>query len=180
MSIQFPMQKTDYSKKKYYIILAVNPNDPEDIIGFVEHSFCMGWEKGRVVVWEASNDDKFTGIPAKKAFKKKISASRYVWSNEILGKKTRLRKQIANPASKKYSCCGRTPAEYMWNWVRHYSMYCGKELRKQGYEIRPYRVGSKHCPVELDFTERVAMNKKQIPWDKYNWRNIPYKTANIN
>lgn len=166
----------DHSKKKYYIVLAVNPNDPEDIIGFVEHSFSMGWEKGRVVVWEAGGDDTAKGISVKKASKKRFSASRRTWFNEIKGRKTLLRKQMANPASKEFSCCGRTHAEYMWNWVRHYSMWCGKELRKKGYVIRPYRVGSKHCPVELDFTERTAMEKKQIPWDKYNWRNISYKS----
>ena len=170
--------KTDHSKKKYYIVLAVNPNDPKDIIGFVEHSFSMGWEKGRVVVWEANDGDEYTGIPAKKAFKEKVQAEKsWYWTDKFKGKKTWLRKQIANPASKKFSCCGRTNAEYMWNWVRHYSMWCGKELRKKGYEIRPYRVGSKHCPVELDFTERTAMSKRQIPWDKYNWRNIPYKIS---
>ena len=67
----------DHSKKKYYVILAVNPNDPEDIIGFVEHSFHMGWEKGRAVVWEAGGDDGFTGIPAKKAFEKKLRSGSY-------------------------------------------------------------------------------------------------------
>lgn len=171
------MKKTDHSKKKYYIVLAVNPNDPEDIIGFVEHSFSMGWEKGRVVVWEANYGDTFKGIPAKKAFEKKLQDWHY--ANEIKGRKTLLRKQMANPASKEFSCCGRTHTEYMWNWVRHYSMWCGNELRKKGYEIRPYRVGSKHCPVELDFTERTAMSKNQIPWDKYNWRNVPYKIHKI-
>lgn len=177
------MKKMDHSKKKYYIILAVNPNDPEDIIGFVEHSFSMGWEKGRVVVWETGGDDEYKGTPAKKAFEKKArDMSRYVWHNEdkLKGRKTWLRKQMANPASKEFSCCGRTHSEYMWNWVKHYSMWCGKELRKKGYEIRPYRVGSKFCPVELDFTERTAMSKKQIPWDKYNWRNIPYKNKKAN
>ena len=174
--------KTDHSKKKYYIILAVNPNDSEDIIGFVEHSFSMGWEKGRVNVWEAGGDDKYDGTPAKKAFKERLQDGLYgwSWSNKIKGKKTWLRKQVANPASKDFSCCGRTNAECMWNWVRHYSMWCGKELRKKGYEIRPYRVGSKFCPVELDFSERTAMSKKQIPWDKYNWRNIPYKISKTN
>ena len=176
----------DHSKKKkYYIILAVNLNDPEDIIGFVEHSFRMGWEKGRVVVWEAEHergDDEFRGIPVKKALEKKLQGSHYGLSNEVKfkGRKTMLRKQMANPASEEFSCCGRTHTEYMWNWVRHYSMWCGQDLRKKGYEIRPYRVGSKFCPVELDFSERTAMEKKQIPWNKYNWRNVPYKIKKAN
>ena len=175
----------DHSKKKYYIILAVNPNDPEDIIGFVEHSFSMGWEKGRVVVWEASHErgeDEYKGTPAKKRFNEKLRSGAYGFydgSNAVKGRKTMLRKQIADPASKEFSCCGRTHSEYMWNWVRHYSMWCGKELRKKGYEIRPYRVGSKFCPVELDFTERTAMSKKQIPYNKYNWRNVPYKNKKL-
>lgn len=179
------MKKMDHSKKKYYIILAVNPNDPEDIIGFVEHSFRMGWEKGRVVVWEAEHErgeDEYKGVSVKKALKKKLQGGCdwYKPSINFNGRKTMLRKQIANPASKEFSCCGRTHSEYMWNWVRHYSMWCGNELRKKGYEIRPYRVGSKFCPVKLDFSERTAMSKKQIPYSKYNWRNIPYKSKNAN
>lgn len=172
----------NHTRRKYYIILAVKKDDPNDIYGFVEGSFSMSWQRGRVNLWDANNGD-FTGAPLHKYFDEYVKGLKenrlygrdYEKYRQLKGKKTMLRKRMANHAYKNFHPCGRTPAEYEWNWVKHYSMISGKHLRSQGYEIRPYRVGSKFCPVEIDFTERIAIEKQQLKWDKSKWRNPPYR-----
>lgn len=176
----------NHTQRKYYIILAVKKDNSKDIVGFCEGSFNMGWQRGRVNLWDA-NDDDYVGKPLHKYFdeyvkqleKNRLYGSDYEKYRQLKGKKTMLRKRMANHSYKNYHPCGRTRAEYQWNWVKHYSMWCGKHLRKKGYEIRPYRVGSKFCPVEIDFTERIAIEKQQLKWDKFKWRNPPYRIKQI-
>lgn len=177
----------NHTRRKHYIILAVKKDDPNDIYGFVEGSFSMSWQRGRVNLWtppdDVDDDGKpFLGYPVRKNFQLLVERLQKGWSmsdrerlRQLKGKRTIIRKQMANHAHENFRPCGRTPAEYEWNWVKHYSMISGKNLRSHGYEIRPYRVGSKFCPVEIDFTERTAMEKKQLKWDKFKWRNPPYR-----
>ena len=39
-------------KTKIYGVFAVNKNDPNAILGYVENSFSMGWSKDFVNIWE--------------------------------------------------------------------------------------------------------------------------------
>lgn len=175
----------NHTRRKYYIILAVKKDDPKDIYGFCEHSFNMDWQRGRVNLWVADDGRDYVGEPLREHFHKFVerlekNASGWCFGDykkfqQLKGKRTMLRKRMASHSYKDYHPCGRTRAEYQWNWVKHYSMWCGKHLREQGYEIRPYRVGSKFCPVEIDFTERTAIENKQLEWDKFKWRNPPYR-----
>lgn len=175
--------KMNHTQRKYYIVLAIKKDDSADILGLCEHSFSMDWQCGRVNLWVADDGKNYAGEPLRKHFHKFIEqvekgVSWCIGGHKRLqlkGKKTMLRKKMADARSKDFAPCGRSRAEYMWNWVKHYSMFCGKHLRKQGYEIRPYRVGSKFCPVEIDFTERIAFEKNQLKWNKFNWRNPPYR-----
>jgi hypothetical protein len=174
----------NHTQRKYYIVLAVKKDNLVDIRGLCEGSFSMDWQCGRVNLWIADDGRDYAGKPVRKHFHKFVKqlekrASMFTGSHKKLqqlkGKRTMLRKQMANARNDNFAPCGRSRAEYIWNWVKHYSMSCGKHLREQGYEIRPYRVGSKFCPVEIDFTERIAIEKKQLKWDKFKWRNPPYR-----
>lgn len=168
---------SDHTQRKYYIILAIR-NEPFDVLGMCEHSVCMKWHRDRVLIWDANESD-YIGKPVRHHFHemiKNLEKNKYFSDNwkrlqDLKGKRTMMRKKFASYAYKNFHPCGRSSAEYQWNWVKHYSMWCGKDLRRKGYEIRPYRVGSKFCPVTIDFTERDAISKDQIPWNKYVWRN---------
>ncbi len=171
----------NHTQRKYYIILAVKKDNPKDIVGFCEGSFNICWKRNRVNLWEVNDNDDYVGKPARDNFNEMLKSLKKNYGSysmklrQMKGKKTMLRKQMSNHACKNFHPCGRSRAEYLWNWVKHYSMWCGKHLRRQGYEIRPYRVGSKHCPVVIDFTERIAIDKKQLKWDKFKWRNPIYR-----
>lgn len=43
-----------------------------------------------------------------------------------------------------------------------------------GTTFRVYRVGSKYCPVSIDWTEMVAMINGKLPENKYRFRNLPF------
>ena len=61
-----------------------------------------------------------------------------------------------------------------WNW-------CKEQVKKLNNrkanrcEWKVFRVGSKYCPVEVDFTEVKLMQSKKIKYDKYKYRNQPFK-----
>lgn len=43
-----------------------------------------------------------------------------------------------------------------------------------GIIYKPFRIGSKNCPVIIDWREIVEM-KKTNKNDKFNWRNLPFR-----
>jgi hypothetical protein len=43
------------------------------------------------------------------------------------------------------------------------------------YIFSVYRIGSKNCPVTIDWREVVDMKKKVIKRSKYEWRNLAFK-----
>ena len=172
----------DHTSRKYYIILAIK-DKPFDVLGMCEHSFCMDWHRDRVMVWDANEGD-YDGKPAREHFKEMVNSLKknedygdnWRTLRRMKGRMTAIRKQYSNHASKDFCPYGRSTAEYKWNWMKHYAMWCGKHLRRKGYVIRPYRVGSKFCPVDIDFTERTSMERRMLKWDKYKWKNPKFTT----
>ena len=44
-----------------------------------------------------------------------------------------------------------------------------------GYTFTVYRVGSKKCPIKIDWTERTEFHRKNAEYcGKYNYRNPPF------
>ena len=41
------------------------------------------------------------------------------------------------------------------------------------------RISSPKCGIKIDFSERIAMLRKQRPFDKYLWRNVPFTVNEI-
>lgn len=174
----------NHMQRKFYIILAIKNDDPNDIYGLCKISDTMRWQRSRVNLYVADDGYDCVGEPVRERFRKFVEklekdASRYIEDykkfEQVKGKRTMLRKRMANARNEHFAPCGRSRAEYVWNQVKHHSMICGKYLCEQGYEIRPYRVGSKFCPVEIDFTERIAFEKNQLKFSKFKWRNPPYR-----
>lgn len=44
-----------------------------------------------------------------------------------------------------------------------------------GCEWKVYRINSRYCPVEIDFSELIDMKMKKVKYDKWKWRNQPFK-----
>lgn len=42
------------------------------------------------------------------------------------------------------------------------------------YEWKYFRVGSKHCPFIIDWSETLAIRSKKEKYDKYKFRNLPF------
>ena len=168
---------------KYYCILAVNKSNPKDILGVVENSFSMSYEKNKVCLWQAPDKDaSYISIPYKKYFEKRIRKDNpnkfqygINWDECVncKGQKRKYRKLVSNPYSKYYRPYGRTNNEYEWHWVNHYAK--GVLTPPEGYEFLVCRVNSKHCPVIIDTSVREGMNNRVIKYDKYNYRNADFK-----
>lgn len=48
-------------------------------------------------------------------------------------------------------------------------------------EAKYFRVGSKNCPVIIDWREINQMAQRTMKYDKYKWRNLPFKIKeNVN
>lgn len=170
----------NHTRRKQYIILATRESPLGlEVQGLCEASFSMEWSRERVNLW-AIEEDEYTGTPARECFKEWEKMLNQNWSfrsdnwklrRNLPGKRTMFRKMMSDPGYKHYHPCGRSRAEYKWHWVNHYAIRCGKELKKHGWDVRVYRVGSKFCPVELDMEERRLMEKRFVKYGKYNWRN---------
>lgn len=166
---------------RYYCILAINKKDPKDILGVVENSFSMSYEKNRVCLWQAPDKDKsYISVPHRTYFQN-ITAKlnrfqyglNYVEYINLKGQKRKCRKFISDPYNKNYHPYGRTNNEYEWHWVNHYAK--GILTPPEGYEFLVCRVNSKYCPVIIDTSVREGMNKKVIPFRKYDYRNAKFE-----
>lgn len=118
-------------KRKGYIVLGKHKTTNE-IVGYVEHSFSMGFNPERVNV--ITYDSKKT---VGKVYLDKYHAK------STMGYYYRIYKKDVNMLNKKFS----------------------------EYEFKVFRIGSKHCPVKIDWTERILMKRKQMKTEKFIWRN---------
>ena len=168
---------------KYYIALAINKHDPEDVLGLCENSFSMSWEKYRVNLFAPPADTKeYYNIPLReyvKKYQKSNGDYEFGFHGESIksqGQRQKLRKVFTIRKHKLYHACGRTPAEYEWKWCNHYAVSCSKLIpNKDDYEIRCYRVNSKYCPVRVDLSVREGMNRHRLTFKKYDWRNAHFE-----
>lgn len=118
-------------KRKGYIVLGKHKTTGE-IVGYVEHSFSMGFSSERV--------NLYTHEP-----------------NYNVGK-TYLDKYHA-----------KSTMEYYYRINKKDSDKLNKKYPE--YEFKVFRIGSKHCPVKIDWTERILMKRKLTKLEKFNWRN---------
>lgn len=169
---------------KNYCIFIRKKDDPTDIMGMVERSFSMDWSKDRVCVWygDKSCYDKPNVYHKKMRTKLKKSGPQYGrygraycqfgWGSPVIwakGQMKNVKRALTDYKSRDFHPCGRSYNEYMWHWVNHYAQ---RVKKPEGYdEVIVCRVNSKHCPVKVDMSERTAMDKKEIEFNKYNWRN---------
>lgn len=61
-----------------------------------------------------------------------------------------------------------------WNWCKEQVEKLNKK-KANGCEWKVFRVGSKYCPVEVDFSRIELIHKHKIPYDKYIYRNQLFK-----
>ena len=137
-------------KDKRYIILGYSQKE-DKYYGYVEHSFSMGAHEDRVKVYGYAkyrySDDVLYSIMLR-------------CENEFKNGKSKL-----NPNS--YN-------QHIWFELRD----TAERLTRQKYNDcvwKVYRVGSKDCPVTVDFTEINLMLRGKMKYDKFIYRNQPFK-----
>lgn len=177
-----------FQQKRSVIILAINKDNPWNIYGYCpgyeKTKFpTSGWSRRRVYLFESDrgwesihNDNSLYGMTGKERWNSYYNSMTEGpgWSRtkkQILGKVTMLKKLIR---AKSGDVCGRTPNEYNWKSAKQEAARLQKDLNRNGYknfEVRCFRVGSKICPVEVDFTERQEMFYCPNKWNKDRWIN---------
>ena len=172
--------------RRAYVIVGVNKKDPTDIIGYCENSFSMGWTKHWVNVWanhgkaiakenaEEYNVKKFCELYEKGEEYCKHIDSQYrgkygrFLEKVFSGKATfeEVKQEVRNYCVSTSSYASQNE----WNHVRHYPSYVPR-----GYEVKVFRLNSKHCPIICDLRYRHLMehrhNAKEFPWSKWDYRN---------
>lgn len=169
------LEKAQYPYKAY-VILGINENNPDDIIGYCENSFSMSWSNRYVNIWDTISE-KEMWKSARKELQSRIDEK---WEG-VLKNLEQLQKEglsyeeaFEHEAKKHLSIYMLPQNEY--NHVRHYPTYIPK-----GYRLAVFRVGSKHCPIDIDLRYRIAYrNRKETFWDKWKFRNPPFFVKSLN
>lgn len=174
-----------FQQKRSIIILAISKDNPWNIYGYCpgyeKTRFpSSGWSRRRVYLFECNHclpkDTGLYGLTGKErwdSYCSSVAEGYYGPETEryLHGKVTMLKKLIR---SKRNTVCGRTPNEFNWKLVKCEAAKLQKELNRSDYknfEVRCFRVGSKSCPVEVDFTERQEMFYCSSKWSKERWMN---------
>lgn len=169
---------------KYYGVFAVNRKDPNDILGYVENSFSMGWSRYFVNIWPASS-------------KKQVDEATDRWfSDSIMWHKPD--EEFFEWFKKSYSRLyieGMTAAEARkayWQeiWETRADLYLAQRVWNYvneggyvpvGYDRKVFRINAKNCPVLVDMRYRYLYDTKQTKvWDKWRWRNAPFMVKACN
>ncbi len=184
---------------KYYVALVINKDNPREIYGMDDWG---KWLKGRVYLWDqkqilskgedpkAPNGD-FANERAKEKRKWLGVLGRQDWK----GKMTLFNKRYTKIESKDFCPHGRSSNEYMWVWVKHYAQSPFRRLQHNGFEeddrqlggntrnkfkLLVCRLGSKNCPITVDFSQINAFEKgiiKKISSD--DWKRPRFTVKKI-
>ena len=68
----------------------------------------------------------------------------------------------------------KTANEYKAYWFKKMCDDWNNENPKSAYRKVFFRVGTKDCPVKIDWTYRILWKQKKVEWKKYKWRNLPF------
>lgn len=137
-------------KDRRYIILRKDKVSGE-ICGYCENSFSMSFEVNRVKVY---------GCVVKLGAEQ--SEKNYKW-------------YIDNQKRYKGIRGANSPNQKLWYELRM-SVNSMNAKRGSRYEYKLFRLGGR-CPVEVDFTEYNMMKSGKMKYDKYLWRNQPFKVV---
>lgn len=120
----------DFKRSRCYAVFMRN-KETNELVGYVENSFSMGWDKTRVNIWRP-----------------------YMWRG------TYNRREVA-----KMRC------ELALNMQK-----CVKGLQEKypDHDVFCTRVGSKNCPVKIDWMDHWTNTCRDKKSSKYNWRNLKF------
>lgn len=65
--------------------------------------------------------------------------------------------------------------QFLWFYLRQRAIMHNQNTKRTGITWKAYRVGSAHCPVDIDLTARIGMKRKKIEYSEYDYRNCPFK-----
>lgn len=159
-NFQLYVMKT-IKNKKGYIVLGYN-KDADKYYGYIENSFSMGVSPNRVQVY-GTNFKKYDLDNAMRNYKS-IQDGVYHFKKEwdtLYLKNAKL----------------NSPNQLLWFQVRHAAERLNN-IKLKNCEWKAYRVGSKYCPVEIDFSE-INTNQKLNTVNKFNYRNQPFKRKSV-
>lgn len=162
---------------RYYGIFAVNRQNPNIILGYVENSFSMGWSPRFVNVnpaFRMNAVDVKTDKLIRELHKDRSPSEFLAWfrdTNKSLYRKgmsaedamAEYRKKIREMESRSML------AQHVWNDLANTMRV------PAGYDIKVFRLNSSKCPVDVDLRYRTAYNRGQIPTgDKWKYRNAVF------
>jgi hypothetical protein len=137
-------------KDKRYIILGYN-KESDTYYGYIECSFSMSYDEKRVKVYGN--------------FKTKYSPDTI--KNIMANCKNNFDGAITNELPNSYN-------QHLWFDLRAIVVHLNR-TKYNNCVWRVYRVGSKNCPVTIDFSEIKLMKQGKMKYDKYCFRNQPFK-----
>ena len=67
-----------------------------------------------------------------------------------------------------------TSNQYKAYWFKKSCDDWNNENPKSAYRKVFFRLGTKNCPVKVDWTYRILWKQEKIEWNKYKYRNLPF------
>ncbi len=139
-----------------YVVLAVNENDSSDVWGYCEESFSMGWYRHRVNIYITHTANYL------KKLEDRNTRTHMKYGN-MSEEKARAKAKKENQTTNSNQEC--------WN-------FCKRVNCPVGYKLKVFRLGSKDCPIVVDFRYRNDYNSKRgnplLGWHKFRYRNPPF------
>lgn len=170
--------------RKYYGVFAIRRDNPNDILGYVENSFSMGWSKYFVSVNEGfgewrvkkATDHWIEDSPGSKDSDKDFTHWFKHFRKDLYREGMTVEEMHKAYYDDIYAMhCRSLKAQSVWN-------NCFSSLNVPvGYDVKVFRLNSKRCPVEVDMRYRAAYDRRRVKdWNKWRYRNALFAVKALN
>ena len=147
-------------KFRYYVLLAINKKDPNDIYGCDYHG---NWNSSYVEIHQAETISQLIYYK-QKSLKRKVKTG--FISHE---------QSIEESLNEDYSH-NLHLSQNLYNYIKH-----GIRRVPDDYVVKVFRVGSKHCPIDVDLRYHIAVDLNKTDFfDKFKYFSAPFFVKAIN
>lgn len=147
-------------KFRYYVVLAIDRNNPNVIYG---NDYYGNWNSSYVEIHPTETISQLTA-DKRRSLKNKVKTGAMSYEQAV-------EESLAVDYSD-----NRNRPQNLYNYLKH----CIRKAPK-GFDVKIFRVGSKHCPIDVDLRYRIASDAGKTDYfDKFKYFSAPFFVKAIN